>query len=212
MAAAYDAQAGTSDFSVTSITTASFTISGSNRAASVVLGTHTNISTITTSCGGQSGTLVTGASATNNGTYQRMYGVIAPATGSQTASASWTTSANVWFTVVTATGVNQTTPLNGGTSNPNTGSNRTSAAVTITSATGDLTTSAVVCVDHVWSTSQTLRADGWLQLQDTAAGAASVTHTWSGTTNQCAVVGANFVAAGAAAASRQGLLMMGCGR
>ena len=118
MAVAFDATVSVRGFGVTSLTTASFTIAGSDRAAQLQLsGDIVGSSGFSGSVGGASGAAISNADATDQNTSLRVlcFGVTAPAAGSQTGTMSWTGSAaDVTLGVITATGVDQTTSLNNG--------------------------------------------------------------------------------------------------
>ena len=205
MAAVYDNSIATGSFSVgvTSVTTPSFTITSSaNRAAMVCLAVNLNTVTVSAMhCGGVTGAAITGAD-TGTGKNIRVvcWGVTAPASGSQTADASWNTSTTAALGVVTASGVDQTTPLNHGNAAT---SATASVSVSITSASGDLTATAAYTND-AWTggfTNQTLKwsvGTGVSYSGDVGPGTGTTTHTWtdqfSGQQLTCA--GANFVASG----------------
>lgn len=198
MAVAYDNSVTASDFSVTSITTGSFTISGSNRAAFVCLGWFSTVSSVTGSVGGASFSAISGATATDGTAVITAYYSIAPATGSQTGTASWTTASSVALCVITATGVDQTTPVNGGVGVN--GGFTTSVGSSITSTSGDLTVSGSFqdSGDTTQTTNQTARGTAQWCKVDTGPGTGTVTHTWShvGSTNFI-FAGANLLAVAA---------------
>ena len=202
MSAAYDNSVQAIDFAVTTITTGSFTISGSDRAAMVCLSAVGNPGAITSmSCGGQSGSAVSGAAGDDATWWHNIYRVIAPATGTQTASATWANALVAMVSVITATGCNQTTPVNNG--------NYAEAAsatvsVSITSTSGDLTAtfSGDDLTGVVHSTNQTIRLSGAEIGADTGPGTGTTNHQWTHTGAFASnVAGANFVAAGGAAAA-----------
>lgn len=182
--------------SVTTLSTAAFTIgSGANRAAFVVV-QHTGRTTlagVTVTAGGVSGVPVSGASSTVVN-FTEGFSILAPASGSQTASASWTNANTtiVCITIITMTGVDQTTPLNNGAA---TGVNGTSVSLTITSNSGDLTTTAAGNNNPtIVTSSQTQKVAGaaqWLAA-DIGPGTGSTTHTWSDANHSQTMVGANF--------------------
>lgn len=198
MAVTYDNSAVVQGFGVTTLTTGSFTItSTADRAALVGLNHIADPGTISSvSCGGQSGTIISGTTLTVSGATIRLYGVTAPASGSQTASASWTNSVNAAVHAETASGVDQTTPFNGGTSvGPAFASSQN---LSVTSTSGDLTATFDYCsaVDSAQTSNQTQRTTGWACM-DTGPGTGTTTHTWSHSATNMGTVGANFVAAGA---------------
>lgn len=150
MAIAFDASVSVQGSGVTSLETASFTISGSNRYAVVNVsgsaGTPAAPSAI--KIGGSGGTSC--SLDANNGTFST-YGfiavgtLVAPPTGSQTAYASWgSTQDEAAICAVTYTGVDQATPK--GTTATNSG---TGTASTVTATVNVSTTSGDVVVDCV---------------------------------------------------------------
>jgi hypothetical protein len=136
MAVAFDNAQTVIGTAVTSLTTAAFTIgSGNNRAAVLGLCTSHLISSPSYSVGGVSGTLVT--TKTDGGIMEVAVGVVvAPPSGSQTATASWTTSTDASLGVATFTGVDQTTTYNGVVTGS--GSNNNTPTITVSSNSGDL--------------------------------------------------------------------------
>jgi hypothetical protein len=198
MAVVYDTHEGVTGVVLLSLTTAAFTItSNADRAALIVLSPDQVVTAITTSVGGVSGTPF--GPFTNS---PWLFSVIAPPTGSQTATASWTTASNATLNIVTASGVDQTTPVNNATDAAATSAD---ATANIPSNAGDLTVAAVRDVGSVaftastqterWSASiNTLRANG-----STGPGTAGpITHAWTNTSVAWRLHGANFVVAGAA--------------
>jgi hypothetical protein len=201
MSATYDNSVDTEDFGVTSLTTGSFTIGGTEVAACLGLSTvGVNITLGTAACGGVSATLIpnTNLFAVNE---VALYQVIAPPTGSRTATASWTTAASASLSAITANGVDQTTPLdNGATNSSGFGSSPLSQAVT--SNPGDLTTTIMVTAEGggTQTTDKTQRTASF-GCSDTGDGTGTQTHTWSyaaGSTEKTSA-GANFRAASGAA-------------
>jgi len=149
-------------FGVTTLTTGAFTIgSGTNRAAQVHLTMGGNAATaITASLGGTSGSLVAGTDSGSTTTTDRtmIFSVIAPPSGSKTATASWTTAETADLGVITAAGVDQTTPCNNGTFSAGASSGSTSVALAVTSTSGDLAAAcASVYQDALSSLSQTVK-------------------------------------------------------
>lgn len=203
MPAVFDnAAAAASAAAVTTITTPSFTIAGTDRAACIGLGWDdgTAVTGVSASCGGVSGSEVTGTSVVN---YMRgvLYSVIAPATGAQTATASWTTARLAGIGVVTATGVDQTTPMNNGTSAFGTGV----PSRTITSTSGDLTTDCVAEQDIPSVPTQTERynqVSGIGIAGSTGPGTGTTTHAWATSPAEWAHMGANFVQVAAGGPAR----------
>lgn len=82
------------------------------------------------------------ATVTNSrGAVAALFRLVAPATGNQTLTASWTTSAAIVLAAVAFSGVDQTTPIDTGHTQQVTGDS-TSPSATITCATGDATLAA----------------------------------------------------------------------
>jgi len=193
MAVAFDATVSVRGFGVTSLTTASFTIAGSDRAAQLQLsGDIVGSSGFSGSVGGASGAAISNADATDQNTSLRVlcFGVTAPAAGSQTGTMSWTGSAaDVTLGVITATGVDQTTSLNNG-NNANSGFGGPTS-LQITSTSGDLTCTASSSTSGSATTNQTSRWASGSGAGDTGPGTGTTTHSWS-TGNWIAAAGANF--------------------
>lgn len=201
MAVAFDNAAVANDFGVTTITTASFTIAGTNRAAVIGIGmTPRTISAVSCACGGVSGTAIASATGSNvvADLNAQCWQVIAPATGTQTATASWTTAASGSVEVTTFQGVDQTTPCTNGTGSTG-GASPQSLAVTSTS--GDLTTTCAMTdrFDSAQTTNQTRKNAGFAST-DIGPGTGNTTHTWTEAGAFFALAGANVkaVAAGGA--------------
>jgi len=195
---AYDNTAFISSSSASTLTTPSFTIAGTNRAAFLGLSVGSGATSITGACGGVSGAAISGA---DSGAAQSIrsvgFGVTAPASGSQTGTMSWTLAAGFCVLgVVTAQGVDQTTPLNGGaTSNGASGNPSRSIA----SAAGDLTVETTgVATGTLSSPTQTQRWNDTVSnvgAGSTGPGTANPTHGWTSTGGEWSMAGANFVAA-----------------
>jgi hypothetical protein len=137
--------------------------------------------------------------------YVEVFYYINPPTGTKTLAITGNSSVNeIYYNIVSFTGVNQTTPVRSGTCQTaatSTGSGKT-ASLTITSNTSDLTMSAID-VNLLSSTNQT--SDGITTAGILAAGsdhattaASSVTHTWTTTATgqDYAMVGFSIEAAG----------------
>src|SRR5581483_2455413 len=191
MAVAYDNSATIDGFGIATLTTGSFTIgSGANRAALLGLGIYSaTASAISGTCAGTSGSIITGTTEQALSMTSILIGVTAPASGSKTAHAQWTTSASASLGVITATGVNQTTPFNNGTAN-STGTG--SCSVTVTSNSGYLTSTVGINsgAGSNQTTNQTKKTTDFACM-DIGPGTGSTTHTWTGTSNNN-VSGANF--------------------
>ena len=196
MAVAYDTSKTIDDYGVTTKTTASFTIAATaNRAAFIALCFTVNVSTVTCSCGSASGSVITNTSC-NYGTnlYLKGYGCKAPSSGTQTATASWTTSANVSLGVIVANGVDQTTTFNNG--NNTVPGYVANFNLQITSTNGDLTTTVAASesFDATFTTNQTLKLSDFACV-DIGPGTGTTTHTWThpGGNDNSAGIGANFI-------------------
>jgi len=206
MAVAYDSAptAGGVDFAVTTVSSPAtgWTIgSGSDRAVIVGLAFYTDITgdSFTVTCSGATCSAITGAAlwATGGGQARgaKLFSGVAPASGTnKQATASWSTSAAyVAISAVVATGVNQSTPVANGT----TASGATPCSVVVTSATNDLTVSCAM--DDQGGTAPTsnqtrVTTESGFAM-DYAAGASSVTHTWTSANAQFTLAGASFTAA-----------------
>ena len=197
MAVAYDNSITTDDFGVTSLTTGSFTISGSNRAACLGLTALGNITAGALSCGTVSGSAIASTNLNTLGIEVILGAVIAPLTGSRTATWAWTTSASASLGVVTFTGVDQSTPTNNGVTKS--AGFATSISQAITSTSGDMTTSMYAGggSDGAATSNQTKRTSDFGCL-DTGGGAGTTTHTWSHAAEDMLFTGANFVQVAAA--------------
>jgi hypothetical protein len=204
MAVAYDNSVTTGGDGVTNLTTGSFTISGSNRVATISFSAWA----ITVACTGFSGSVggvsATQITGTNTGLQSEVQtnimGVIAPPTGSQTGTMSWTNACTADIAVMTATGADQTTPFTNGTFANGSG---TTASVTISSTSGDMTQDVTGdrANDIPSSPSQTQRwatNDFATIAGSTAAGSASNVHSWTITSSAWVSSGVNIaqVAAG----------------
>jgi hypothetical protein len=142
MTVSYDTYIAVNVINTTSVTTPNFTItSNADRAAMLCLSvSNAGISSITGSCGGQSGSAIANADAIKTNR-QLLFGVTNPAAGSQTATMSWTTSCYGVFGVIVADGVDQDTSFNNGDIIEESGSG--DSAITITSNSGDLTATSI---------------------------------------------------------------------
>ncbi|MBA7553201.1 hypothetical protein ES705_45788 [subsurface metagenome] len=169
MAVAYDAVASDTVFNGTSFTTAAFTIdigSIGNRAASVGLHHSSNDATsISVTVGGQSGSELADTVSSNNERVL-LFGVKAPAQGSQTGSAAWTNSVSGVFGVITVTGADQSTTFNGAQTDVDNGSSN-DIDLAMISNNGDLTITHCTMTANlatnqtgVYSLSQTVHGAG----------------------------------------------------
>lgn len=189
---------------VTTLTTGTFTIAGSERAGILGLTQEALTSTsFTGSIGGVSGSLVSGTDSVAVGSLRTLiFGVTAPATGTQSGTMSWTTAQNSGLGCLTATGVDQTTPFANGTFNNTEGSN--SASVSVSSATNDMTVAVCGAGNGVASISVDTQTSRWTGgggatrcAASTADGAASNTHNFTASSgNITCTSGCNFKAAG----------------
>lgn len=207
MSVTYDAFVEVAGASTNTLTSGSFTITASaNRAAAIQIGhDNTNALSFSGSCGGAAAAIVSGSDSGIVGAalFRRtlIMGAAAPASGSQTATVAWTNNiSNPVMAALTAFGVNQSTPLNGGTFSTSGGT--TTGAVTVTSPAGDLTTTIAYNGTATPPTSSQTRRwlEGFIGAGDTGPGTANPTHTWTSASTDWAVSGANFVAAGGGAA------------
>lgn len=198
MAVAYDNSATIDDFGVTSKTTGAFTIAGSNRAAFVGLGAFLDTTVESATCGGVSGTKIASTDLFASGLQVMLFSVIAPAAGSQTASCSWTGAASCTVAVVTLSGVNQTTPANGGVNHSTPFATTNSQSVTSTS--GDLTITFLEDGngDGASTSNQTKKTTGQCGSFDIGPGTGTTTHTWSRAAADMVLSGANAAQAGGA--------------
>ena len=187
-----------------SASTSSFTIgSGTGRVALVGLWFSRAVTNVSVTVGGQSGTQIGTDSGGNQGF---LFGVINPASGSQTGSVTWTTPSKASIIVMTFSGAHDTTPFtNYSVDNWEEG---TSKQVTITSTSGDLTASMLMpfsSIDGV-STNQTLKQaapTGYMHALDIAtAGTGTTTHTWTLSSQWAVLLGVNIVQAAATATFR----------
>lgn len=209
MAVSFDNSAQTASVNVTTLTTPTFTIGGSNRAAMMFLQwTSPSAISITASVGGVSAVAVAGTDTSGAFTCRsRIVRVLNPPAGSQTATVSWTNAINGFLGVITASGVDQTTPVNNGTAN---GNNSTSSQIlSVTSSSGDLSAAAVIdlnaSLDMTISTivgTEKYNALNGSNIRNHAgaigSGVGTVAHEWSfANTGSCSCTGANFVAAAA---------------
>jgi hypothetical protein len=190
---------------VTTLTTSSFTITSSaSRAAllGLIAFSAGSSSGFTSTCGTVSGALVTSTDVTSGaGLRTLIHRVIAPASGSQTGSMSWTTAVGgCSLGVMTASAVDQSTPTNNGNTANSSG---TTATITITTAVGDLTFAIGNPTSALSAPTQT---QVWLDTGTTGGGGSrgpgsgtSNIHSWTQSTNAAYVMsGCNLVATAAA--------------
>jgi hypothetical protein len=214
MAVAWDATGAGAHNSVSNSISTTHTASGSNRAAlvSLVVGVvnEASYTTWTRSCtyGGVSmtslGVFNDGGSSPPSGFYGwvELFGLLNPATGSQTVSASVTktgTTHTLGIGSVSYTGVTSfgTPVVGGGTSSP---------TLTVASATGDMTVAAFASGTAIATPTKTQRflsnfdgsSTGNMLIED-AAGAASVTLAYADNSDYWCGVALDLVASGAAA-------------
>lgn len=201
MAVIFDNTASATIAAGVSITTASFAVTANpNRAALLALSTNNgnNITGITASLGGVNAVAVPGADSGATAQRVLMFSVTAPPSGSQTATVSWTGNADGTFGAVTASGVDQNTPVTNGTSASGSGA---TTSVTITSNAGDLTVDAVEVAQGAALTAPT-QTPRWnvnssgnqTGAGSTGPGSGTATHQWTNLGATWVAVGANFKA------------------
>lgn len=210
MAVAFDAvgpDATGADVNSSATLSWNHTCSGSNRllVVSVSMGNSPDTS-ITTSVtyNGVSMTSLTAPVHGNSGTagYVQLFYLVAPATGTNTVAVTVSTSVDaITGGSVSFTGVNQSTPLNGTTTNTGTG---TSASVSVTTNTNDMIVDGICC-GNGFNTGST-QTNRWLRFNDsntsagsgaqsTATGSGSVTMGYSINTDDWGIIGTNVSAA-----------------
>lgn len=184
MAVAYDTSGvdAPNNFGVTSCTTASFTIAATaDRAACMFLGMAGNGSTnFSGSVAGTSGSAISGTDTTTARTPRcLMWGVTAPASGSQTGTMSWTTAQDAVLGVTVFNGVDQTTPFNNGTTaNAATGA----PSITPTGSGGSLSVAGLNALFTPGGATQTTRVtnqDNGSHILTMTTGASGATHAWN---------------------------------
>lgn len=165
---------------------------GANRALVLYCAFANDTTGIAASIGGTNIPIIAGADGGGT-TGTVMLGVQAPPTGAQTISITWTNNQRFAVAAVSFTGVDQTTPFNHGTFN---GGGGTSLSVTSTS--GDLTTTGVWASDgSAATTNQTKETFTGTSIVgvavDIGPGTGTTTHTWN--TASFGPSGANLVQA-----------------
>jgi hypothetical protein len=202
-AVVYDNSAYVHDYGVSSISITGFTIdsgNAGNRAGMVCLtnsgAAWASATGFTVTIGGVAATAISGAELVVGDDRSICFGAAGiPQGTNKTISASWTGAASGWITmgIITATGVNQTTPFNNG--NSATSSYGVDTSISITSNSGDLTSTFARIYDGAGTTNQTLKyADPYGYGEgDVGPGSGTVTHTWTAAYTNGLVVGANFV-------------------
>jgi hypothetical protein len=170
----------------------------SNRAGLIGVGFQANNQTgITGSIGGVSGSIVSGTdTGTSLGYRTLMMQVIAPPSGSQTATVSWTNACGCMIGAIVTSGVDQTTPFNNGTFAFH--ATNGIPSLQITSNNGDLTNDIQLngASSHTDTTNQTSQ---WTQSVSTLTGGGgtgpgtgTTTHTWTIIGTAWLQSGANF--------------------
>lgn len=145
-------------------TSVSFSITigaGSNMAILIACCFGSNsITGITCTVGGVAANLISGTDSGSSilTTRSMMFGLANPPAGAQTVVVSWTSATSAVIGAVSASGVDQITPINNGTFTFSVGGS--DASITITSNAGDLT------MDTVSYTSSTVLPSGATQLQE----------------------------------------------
>lgn len=194
---------------VSTVTTGSMTItSNANRAGAVLVAWSANNQTgITASIGGTASATVTGTdSGTSLGYRNLIRSVIAPPSGSQTATIGWTNACNAIVGAVATSGVDQTTPMNNGTFAFH-ASNAT-PTINVTSNSGDLTVDVECDAGGINPTSPT-QTQLWVGKVNTGnaidsgssrggGGAGPITHAWTISGTAWIMSAANFNQAAAA--------------
>ena len=204
----FDAVSKTKSASANSLTVSHTMSASANGLLTVCAHANTTTTTITVT---YNGVAMTSAVRRTNGGASELFYLAAPATGANNIVASFSATERVAVGGVSFTAVDQSTPIDNATSAIGTS---TAPAVTITSAVDDMT---VDCLGNnngsggaEATNSQTLRwtqfdvAQGDQSGQATAAGAASVTSTWT-TQNSASwqVLGMNINAVAAASTIRR---------
>lgn len=144
-----------------------------------------SVSAISVTIGATNATLVSGTDSGSGAAGNRtlVYIFTNPPTGSQTVNVSWTTASGADIGVISLFNVNQVTPTSAGTFAATTSTPGTTESITISSSTGDLTTSVCSNGGNIsgTGTNQTIRwgVDSASYGGDSAAGSASNTHTWT---------------------------------
>lgn len=213
MAVTLDAGNGTKGTGVTSLTTPALTItSNANRAGIIdIMRTVNDVTSLVASLGGVSGSTITGTDTGTSLSYRTLQmQVIAPPSGSQTATASWTTSCNAVLNAKTAYGVDQTTPFNNGTFAFHASNGL--PTLSITSTNGDLTDSLEMDGGSAGgnTTNQNFDYSQFIATGNTCSvggdhgpGTGTATHTWTIGGTAWLMSGSNFnqAAAGIGAAN-----------
>jgi hypothetical protein len=198
--------AQTSGSGVGSLTTPAMTItSNSNRAGVLCFSIDGNGSTPNAaSIGGVNGTSIANTdTGTSIGYRNFMYQVIAPPSGSQTATMGIPATANLILSALVTSGVDQTTPFNNGTFAVSTING--SPTLPITSVNGDLTVdvqsnNGATGTDAPNQTPESFqRVGGIAGGTSIGPGTGNTTHNWTTTGNAWLSSGCSFVAAAAAA-------------
>jgi hypothetical protein len=180
---------------VTTLTTASFAItSAANRAALLGLVLNRNDATSVTSiCGGVTGAAVANTFGNGGSGSSVFHAVKAPASGSQTGSMSWVGAIGGSLGVMTASGVDQTTPVTNGVNSSGTSA---TPSVTVTTAVGDLT---MACGYPANAFSSPTQISLWLDTTITGGGGSrgpgtgtSDVHSWTQTSGLWVCSGANL--------------------
>lgn len=191
MSVQFESVASNNGYGVTSLTINSLSITtNANRVAVLGLSANGDLSNISGACGGASASLI----VSDAYAYKAIIlGVINPASGSQTASASWTTAASCLLAAMIFSGAHQSTQFTDPKVNHKYGSSPLS--ISITSDPGDITTSVTASGSEA-TTNQTLKygvTTGLWCYGDIGGGAGNTTHTWSwsGTERQI-IVGCNI--------------------
>src|SRR5438309_452080 len=158
MSATFDTT-GTNNVSLGTTVAVTLTVgTGANRAVMVGLGfgVHTATGIAVTGAGASGWALVSGTDTGSAVTRRTLiWAATNPSTGSQTVTATWTVNADCVMGVVTAAGVDQTTPVVNGTSQ--TAASASADTLVITSKTGDLTMDVAAVLATLSAPTQTQR-------------------------------------------------------
>ncbi len=183
MAVAFDAvgpsSTGTGTAGTTNITW-SHTCSGSDRLLVVGVAfsqTDTGVTTTVTYNGVSMTSL--GKAHTNNQTsgFVELFYLVAPATGTNTVSYTASTSGDLGGGSVSFTGVDQTTPVANTATNFGTG---TSVSLSVTNTSGNMVVDAMASGSDIFSSSQTIRWNLFLNNNGAAGNSAQSTSTSTG--------------------------------
>lgn len=206
MAIAFNAASSTSGGGVESLNF-NHSAAGSDRYVLVGLYATNDITAVTVTYGGVSMGAPIATADDGGGGVLRLYGMVAPATGSQAVVASWTnTSFRCAIGAVSYTGVDQSTPRRD--TDANVGIDATTVSITLDSQTNDLVVDFAANGSDVINSdaSQTRRitlnnfqeAFSSFGASEKTGGASSTTTTWSGSEAYYFVAGTTLIPAATA--------------